>query len=70
MIVNTQPIPERLLQQYKAEGSIPVANDLTGSEGPEVIAEELLEIVELEGKPTVKHDSRKLAKLIWSRRAK
>ncbi len=70
VIVNTEPIPEHLLQQYEAEGSIPVVNDLTGLEGPEVIAEELLEIVELEGKPTVKHDSRRLAKLIWSRRAK
>ncbi len=42
VIVNTEPIPEHLLQQYEAEGSIPVVNDLTGLEGPEVIAEEFV----------------------------
>jgi len=64
VIVNSQPAPEHLLGQYAAEGSVPVVNDLAGLERPGVIAAELLEIVELEGKPTVKHDSRKLAKLI------
>lgn len=64
VIVNSQPIPENLLRQYEAEGSVPVANDLAGAEGPEVIATELLEIIELEGRPTVKHDSHLLAKLI------
>jgi len=63
-IVNSQPIPEYLLEQYAAEGSVPVINDLTGLEGPEVVTAELLEIVELEGKPTIKHNSRKLAKLL------
>jgi len=64
IIVNTQPVPEHLLKQYAAEGSVPVVDDLAGLAGPEVIAAELLEVIELEGKPTVKHNSRKLAKLI------
>ncbi|MFQ6116676.1 MAG: uridine diphosphate-N-acetylglucosamine-binding protein YvcK [Candidatus Bipolaricaulia bacterium] len=67
VIINSQPIPEHLLKRYAAEGSVPVINDLTGFAGPEVIAAELLEVVELEGKPTVKHNSRKLAKLIMER---
>ncbi|MFQ6033243.1 MAG: uridine diphosphate-N-acetylglucosamine-binding protein YvcK [Candidatus Bipolaricaulia bacterium] len=67
VIINSQPIPEHLLKRYAAEGSVPVINDLTGLGGPEVIAAELLEVVELEGKPTVKHNSRKLAKLIMER---
>jgi uncharacterized cofD-like protein len=64
IIVNSQPIPEPLLRQYAAEGAGPVINDLSGLEGPEVITADLLEIVELEGKPTVKHNSKRLAKLI------
>ena len=67
IIVNSQPVPEHLLRQYAAEGSIPVANDLADLEGPEVIAAQLLEIVELEGKPTVKHNSHLLAKLLMER---
>lgn len=64
VIINSQPIPEHLLKQYAAEGSVPVVDDLAGLAGPEVIAAELLEVVELEGKPTVKHNSRRVAKLI------
>jgi len=67
VIVNSQPVPEHLLRQYAAEGSVPVANDLADLERPEVIAAQLLEVVELEGRPTVKHNSHLLAKLLMER---
>lgn len=67
VIVNSQPIPEQLRRQYEAEGAVPVINDLSNLEGPEVLEADLLEIVELEGKPTVKHDSKRLAKSIMER---
>jgi len=80
IVINSQPVPEPLLRQYEADHAVPVVNDLEpmdldlGPEGskpklklkskPKVITADLLEIVELEGKPTVKHNSKRLAELI------
>jgi len=67
VVVNCQPVPEELLRRYEAEGSVPVVDDLREGELPpglRVIRAELLDIVELEGKPTIKHHPRKLARVI------
>ncbi|MFQ5794714.1 MAG: uridine diphosphate-N-acetylglucosamine-binding protein YvcK [Candidatus Bipolaricaulia bacterium] len=74
VIVNTDPIPAELLEHYRAENAIPVYDDLDGNElGLEVIRAGLLDVVELEGKPTVKHKPEVLAQAIrtaWSSRSK
>ncbi|MBC7318075.1 uridine diphosphate-N-acetylglucosamine-binding protein YvcK [Candidatus Bipolaricaulota bacterium] len=66
VIVNTEPPPPEILARYQAEGSEPVKDDLRGAKtfGLKVIRAPLLAVVEMEGKPTVKHDPVKLAKLI------
>lgn len=66
VVVNTGfPAPE-ILARYRAEGSDQVLDDLRGVKamGLRVIRAPLLDLVELEGKLTVKHDSQKLARLI------
>ncbi|MCS7240955.1 MAG: 2-phospho-L-lactate transferase CofD family protein, partial [Candidatus Bipolaricaulota bacterium] len=66
IIVNTEPPPPEILERYRAEGSEPVKDDLRGARtfGVRVIRAPLLTVVEMEGKPTVKHDPMKLAKLL------
>lgn len=66
VIVNTEPPPPEILARYRAEGSEPVKDDLRGAKtfGMRVIRAPLLAVVEMEGKPTVKHDPLKLAKLL------
>lgn len=66
VIVNTEPPPPEILERYRAEGSEPVKDDLYGPKtfGMRVIRAPLLTVVEMEGKPTVKHDPLKLAKLL------
>jgi len=66
LIVNKEPIPEQLQQSYSLEGSTPVENDLGSPNeyGLEMVEAELLDIIELEGKLTVKHHSQKLAQTI------
>ncbi|MEN3009912.1 MAG: uridine diphosphate-N-acetylglucosamine-binding protein YvcK [Candidatus Bipolaricaulaceae bacterium] len=66
IIVNTEPPPPEILERYRAEGSEPVKDDLRGGKtfGVRVIRAPLLTVVEMEGKPTVKHDPMKLAKLL------
>ncbi|MBC7221494.1 YvcK family protein [Candidatus Bipolaricaulota bacterium] len=66
VIVNTEPPPPEILARYRAEGSEPVKDDLRGAKtfGMRVIRAPLLSVVEMEGKPTVKHDPLKLAKLL------
>lgn len=66
VIVNTEPPPPEILARYRAEGSEPVQDDLRGPKtfGMRVIRAPLLAVVEMEGKPTVKHDPLKLAKLL------
>lgn len=66
VIVNTEPPPPEILARYRQEGSEPVKDDLRGAKtfGLRVIRAPLLTVVEMEGKPTVKHDPLKLAKLL------
>jgi uncharacterized cofD-like protein len=66
VVVSTGSPPPEILARYKAEGSEPVSDDLRGAKtfGLRVIRAPLFEIVELEGKPTVKHDPHKLAKVL------
>jgi Uncharacterized conserved protein len=66
VIVNSEPPPPEILARYRAEGSEPVRDDLRGAKtfGLRVIRAPLLSVVEMEGKPTLKHDPLKLAKLL------
>lgn len=66
VVVNTELPPPEILARYRAEGSEQVHDDLRGVKtmGLRVIRAPLLDLVELEGKLTVKHDSQKLARLI------
>lgn len=66
VIVNSEPVPEDLFKRYKAEGQVPVVNDLRNSsrDGVQVVPTKLLDIVELEDKLTIKHHSRRLAAVI------
>ena len=66
VIVNSESPPEEILARYRAEGSEPVRDDLRGAKtfGLRVIRAPLLSVVEMEGKPTLKHDPLKLAKLL------
>ena len=68
VVVNTESPPPEILARYQAEGSVPVVDDLRGPKamGLRVIRAPLLAVVELEGKPTVKHDPEKLGRLLAS----
>jgi len=69
VVVNTMEPPEELLERYAQEGSIPVKDDLQGNRalGLKVIRAPLLSVVEVEGKPTIKHDTTLLAQALTSR---
>jgi uncharacterized cofD-like protein len=72
VVLNSQQVPSRLLEQYAQEGSIPVEDDLEEPNewGIQVIRENLLEIMTLprwptdHQVPTVKHNSQQLARVI------
>jgi len=66
VVVNTQPPPPEVLARYRAEGAEPVRDDLHGPRtlGLRVVRAPLLTVVELEGKPTVKHDPSRLGELL------
>ncbi len=66
ILVNSALPPQEILAGYREEQADPVEDDLRDDNkyGLNVIRADLLGIVELEGKPTVKHDPRKLAKAI------
>ncbi len=66
VVVNTERPPEEILTRYRSEGSVPVRDDLRGVRalGMRVIRAPLLEIVEIEGKQTVKHDPHRLARVL------
>ena len=65
-IVNDQPIPDDLQERYRADGAEPVALDVDESNdyGLRLVRADLLDIVELEDKPTVKHHSERLTETI------
>jgi len=66
VLVNRALPPDELLAGYREESSEPVRNDLPSENDYQisVISADLLGFVELEGKQTVKHDPRKLARAI------
>ncbi|HEU67712.1 MAG TPA: YvcK family protein, partial [Candidatus Acetothermia bacterium] len=66
VVVNTALPPAEILARYRDEGSEPVVDDLRGVKafGMRVVRAPLLEIVEIEGKRTVKHDPQKLARVL------
>lgn len=66
VVVNTESPPPDILARYRAEGSEPVVDDLRAGRtfGLRVIRAPLLSVVEIEGKPTVKHAPEKLARLL------
>jgi len=66
VVVNTTSPPADILARYRAEGSEPVVDDLRVGRtfGLRVIRAPLLSVVEIEGKPTVKHAPEKLARLL------
>jgi uncharacterized cofD-like protein len=66
VIVNSERVPEDLSKKYREQGQIPVTNDLgqTNRLGVPVVPAKLLDVVELEGKLTIKHHSRRLAAVI------
>ncbi len=66
VVVNTEPPPRDVLARYREEGSEPVQDDLRGPKafGLRVIRASLLSVVEMEGKPTIKHDPMKLARIL------
>ncbi len=66
IIINQKKVPTWLLKQYEIDKARPVEDDITvdNKYGLKIIREDLLQVVELEGKKTIKHDSDKLAKLI------
>lgn len=72
VVLNTQPVPKELLAQYAQEGSVPVVDDLhePNEWGIRIVRAELLDIVPLPRwpsvmqAPTVKHNSKELARVI------
>ncbi len=66
IIINQKKVPAWLLKQYEIDKARPVEDDISvdNKYGLKIIREDLLEVVELEGKKTIKHDSDRLAKLI------
>jgi len=72
VILNEEEIPPSLIKRYQAEGSRPVVNDLkeVNEFGLHVLPAKLLDTIELGGKLTVKHNSKKLAKVITERAKK
>jgi len=66
VVVNSELPPPEIIARYKEEGSEPVLDDLRGAKarGLRVIRAPLLELVEIEGKTTVKHDPHKLARIL------
>ncbi len=66
VVVNREAIPQDLQERYRLEKASPVWNDLdaVNEYALEVVESDLLDIVELEGKLTVKHHPQKLSQVI------
>lgn len=66
VVMNSELPPQEILSRYKDEGSELVVDDLRGARtmGLRVIRAPLLQLVEMEGKITVKHDPHKLARIV------
>ena len=70
VLVNDTLPDSQLLAGYREEAAEPVKNDLEDDNefGLDVVRADLIGTIELEGKPTVKHDPIKLARLIVNHR--
>lgn len=66
VIINAKKVPPDLLKQYEADEAKPVKDDLEADNpyGVKIIRDDLFEVIELEGKKTIKHNSERLARLI------
>ena len=66
ILINNGSFPEELLNQYRADNSVPVTNDIPTSNGlnQRVVVANLLDLVEIEGVQTIKHHSGNLARTI------
>ncbi len=67
-ILNEGKIEEDIQNRYAREGAKPVENDIPESNryGVRTLQKDLVQTVRLEGKPTIKHNSSRLAELIIS----
>jgi uncharacterized cofD-like protein len=66
ILMNGQDFPEELLSRYESENSVPVMSDFGSENGyfEKIVDANLLDIIELEGKQTIKHHSENLARAI------
>jgi len=66
VVMNSELPPPEILSRYVEEGSELVVDDLRGAKtmGLRVIRAPLIQLVEMEGKITVKHDPHKLARIV------
>lgn len=66
ILMNGQPFPDELLSRYESENSVPVKADIGTENGyfGKIVEADLLDIIELEGKQTIKHHSDNLARAI------
>jgi len=66
VIANDKLLPERLEEQYDKEDSIPIAlDDISHLTTARLVTTNLCDIVELDGKSTIKHDAEKLTSTIF-----
>lgn len=65
-IVNDEPIPEDLRQRYRDDGAEPVELDTpeANAYGLDLVKADLLDVVKLDDKPTIKHDAERLTETI------
>lgn len=65
-IVNDEPIPEDLRRRYRDDGAEPVELDTpeANAYGLELVKADLLDVVKLDDKPTIKHDAKRLTETI------
>jgi len=66
VVVNSGVPPAEIVARYREEGSEPVLDDLHGPRtmGLRVIRAPVLDVVEMEGKLTIKHDPHRLARVL------
>ena len=66
ILINKNSFPSELLARYKEDNSVPVTNDLnsTSQLREKVVEAHLLDLIEIEGVPTIKHHAANLAESI------
>lgn len=67
VVANNEPFPETLRQRYEREGAVPVCIDaIAGLTPARLVAANLCDVVELNGKQTIKHHAQRLSEIIIS----